>query len=66
MSCKNCYITNRKIKDSLEEIKNKYSLLPYPRDGTKKLNSYKGICLTARSDSRQPLYDGLKLYFFDN
>ena len=52
----------QKMIKEVDTIIDNYKLKPYPREGSKKLNAYKGICLTARAGSKDPLYDGLKLY----
>ena len=52
----------QKMIKEVDAIVSQYELKAYPREGSKKLHSYRGINLTSRKDSKEPLYDGLKLY----
>lgn len=53
-----------KLKKQVLEIQNNYGLKPFPikKNSTKKRMTYRGIGITSRKNSSDPLYDSLHLY----
>ena len=57
------YSFNRKkLLKEIQNIKTKPGLKPFPLTEKRKNPSLRGICLTAKENSQDPLYEGLKLF----
>lgn len=58
-----CYSFDKKklLKEALQ-VKKSFNFKPFPIDETRKRRTYRGICLTAKKNSKDPLYEGLKIF----
>ena len=52
----------KKLLKEVFQIKQSFNFKPFPLDETKKMRTYRGICLTAKKNSDDPLYEGLKVF----
>ena len=58
-----CYSFDReKLFAEVLKIKEAFQFKPFPLTKNKKMITYRGICLTAKKNSSDPLYEGLKIF----
>ena len=51
-----------KLLKEVLEIKKQFKLKPFPLTKNKKMYTYRGICLSSKKNSQDPLYEGLKIF----
>ena len=51
-----------KLLEEVLQIKEKFKFQAFPLNKTKDMPAYRGICLTAKKNSLDPLYEGLKIF----